>query len=113
MTASDEMVEWVAKAIALDDAQCWEELDAIHAAMFFSFARAAIAAMREPTEAMLAAVVARPDALIAERVAEGDEGYAERMDAAVAVERAALASRWRAMIDAALANPSEIPNSPE
>lgn len=64
--------------------------------------RAVLAAMRDPTEEMLAAVVARPDALIEERTEEGYEGYAERMDAAVAAERMALAGRWRAMIDAAI-----------
>ena len=52
--ADDTMVERVAKAIALDDSQTWSELDGIHAAMFLSFARAALQAMREPTPEMIA-----------------------------------------------------------
>jgi hypothetical protein len=109
MTATPEMVERMAKALD----QAIEAAKAGDVYFLGDLARIAIATMREPTEAMLAAVVPRPDALIAERVAEGDDGYAQRMDAAVAAERAALAGRYREMIDAALANPSEIPNSSE
>ena len=92
--ADDTMVERVAKAI-LDHSEAGSH-EAVH------LARLVIAAMREPTEAMLAEIIVRPDALIAEREAGGAEGYAERMDAAVAIERLALAQRWRAMIDEAL-----------
>lgn len=66
-------------------------------------ARAAIAAMREPTSGMLAVVVERPEALIADRAAQGHTDYVARMDAAVAAERLVLAQRWQMMIDAALA----------
>lgn len=67
-------------------------------------ARSAIAAMREPTEYMLAAVIERPIALIVERTAQGCIEYATHMDAGVAAERLALRQRWEGMIDAALAD---------
>lgn len=92
-----EMIDRVASAIQ----------DAIRARGHYTdIARAAIAAMREPTEAMLASVIPSPEALIAERTAEGDDGYRARMDAATTVERLALSGRWRDMIDAALVPPT-------
>jgi hypothetical protein len=85
MASDGEMVDRVARAIYASGqfVKPWEKCSWQHACR--RQARAAIAAMREPTEAMLNA-------------------------AAIAKE---CESKWLCMIDAALANPSEIPNSPE
>ena len=80
-----EMIERVAKAIALDDCQTWNELDAVNRGMFLSFARAAIAAMREPTEAMLEAGT----------ITVSKTGV-------ISISTQDAARIWRAMVDAAL-----------
>jgi len=63
-------------------------------------ARAAIAAMREPTEEMLAQVVTEPTHLY------GQDGrgpkYEKSMKLAVQVDRMVVRQRWKDMIDAAL-----------
>lgn len=66
----------------MEDSQTWSELDGIQIAMFLSFARAGIEAMREPTEVMVVAGVRHENM--------GD-----------------MAGRWKAMIDVALDGPSE------
>lgn len=48
-----EMVERVARAIAEADRTQWDHMFAPRKAMFASFARAAIAAMHDPTKAMI------------------------------------------------------------
>lgn len=86
--AASEMVERVARAIALDDAQTWDELDVTHAAMFMSFAHAAIAAMREPTARMLGAALTVScnnydvwQAMIDEALASASAGSTGEVDA--------------------------------
>jgi len=85
-----EMVERVARAIAAaaDDTD-WE--------LYRSEARAAIEAMREPTEAMLAAVIPYPENTTVPR---------PTMEAATMADRLAFRSRWQDGIDAALAETS-------
>lgn len=60
---------------------------------------------REPTQAMLDAVVAFPTALVAER---NDPHYTAQMQAATTAERLLAAQRYRAMIEAA-GNPAAEP----
>lgn len=86
-----EMVERVAKAIAADESRTWSEMDGVEVAMYFSFARAAIAAMREPTEAMANA----PDVYRAGAVG----GH---FDVCTPTDYAKI---WQAMIDAAIETP--------
>jgi hypothetical protein len=68
---------------------------------YIDAARAAIAAMREPTEAMLAAAVQFPDHLRAEHPDKDDQWHAA-MWAATKAEQMGLSQRWQDMIDAAL-----------
>jgi hypothetical protein len=63
-------------------------------------ARAAVEAMREPTEAMLADVERCP----AHWDLDGRDGPA--MKVAVVVDRVVTAGKWRQMIDAALKEPT-------
>jgi hypothetical protein len=94
MASDGEMVDRVAEAAAGVHGWQWSEMTdewdrqderAAFRNYWRKVARAAIATMREPTEAMWRA-------------------------AAIAKE---YESKWLCMIDAALANPSEIPNSSE
>ena len=71
------MVERVARAIASDSNTIWDNLDEGSRANYESMARAAIEAMREPTEEMLWAGIED----------KSDDG---------------LISRWESMIDSAL-----------
>lgn len=77
----NEMVERVARAIAGADRNQWDHMFAPRKAMFVCFARAAMAAMREPTEAMIDSGM--------------NTGYAPACDLEVD-------AHWRAMIDEAL-----------
>lgn len=81
-SVTSEMVEKVAKAMFAKGAVnvTWGGVDDLSRQMFMDFARTAIAALREPTEAMILAGVHHDNM--------GD-----------------MAGRWRAMVDAALANP--------
>jgi hypothetical protein len=67
----------------------------------FAKARAAIEAMRDPTDAMLVHVSREPVHLYD----EGERGaeYQRQMAAAVAVDRMVRRQQWRDLIDAALA----------
>lgn len=72
-----------------------------HVAQGFITALAAeglVVVPREPTQAMLDAVVTYPAGLVAER---NDPEYTAQMQAATATERALAAQRYRAMIEAA------------
>ena len=72
-----------------------------HVAQGFITALAAkglVVVPREPTQAMLDAVVTYPAGLVAER---NDPEYTAQMQAATATERALAAQRYRAMIAAA------------
>jgi hypothetical protein len=78
----DDLIERVARAIADANSENYDELPHLHTAL----ARAAIAAMREPTEAMVSA---------------GNAAQTEEWG-----EQVAMDSRvpWRTMIDAAIAS---------
>lgn len=96
---ASEMVERVARAIALDECQSWDELDFIHAAMYVSFARAAISAMREPTVEMIGVAGAE----VLNRYVGADPGDSYHGTATWAAEC------WEAMIDAAAGSPAASP----
>lgn len=94
MTAAPGMVEVVARAMAANNVRGndnWRD--------WLVEARAAIEAMREPTDAMLAATVPFPEHLVRERNAPD---YEKRMAAATLAERMGVRSEWQQMIDAAL-----------
>jgi hypothetical protein len=66
-------------------------------------ARLAIAAMREPTQAMLEAVKPFPEHLRAEHPDPGDVWH-EQMRLATIADQALLRSEWQRMIEAALSD---------
>ncbi len=91
----NEMVERVAEAMWLEDTQDvkWEFAQRNYAPGYRVRARAAIAAMREPTEAMVRA---------------GDLAQTEARGPKLGAQVAMASSvPWRAMIDAALVEPQE------
>lgn len=100
------MIERVARAICTTECggsgQSWR--------MFEDQARAAIAAMREPDDAMLEAAAPEPFHLYG---ADGrDEEYRQAMQVACTIDRMGVASQFRTMIDAALATPTSPHSSP-
>jgi hypothetical protein len=92
-----EMIEKVARAI---QAKCRERgLRPIPDYGVHHLAAAAIEAMREPSDEMLAATVPFPDHLVRER---NSPDYEKHMAAATLADRMGVRQDWQDMIDAAL-----------
>lgn len=102
----NDVVERMAKAhfeergFALPTDATWEQIGAIRQVTLIAKMRAAIEAMREPTEAMLEAVKPWPD----HWPKEGPEYPARH--AAYLIDQATARSDWQAMLSAALADAS-------
>lgn len=98
----EPMLERVARAIAEHEGYAWEDVvspQCLGQPEFFrGVARAALQAMREPTDAMYRA---SHSALIPAVVKEANAGRHAYIRG-----RQKVLLRWQAMIDAALANPS-------
>ncbi|MGY2995426.1 hypothetical protein [Mesorhizobium sp. URHB0026] len=90
----NEMIERVARAICKESGQPWEASTVDYREICIGFARAAIEAMREPTEQMTKAACVEAD----KHGYYHTRGYFD-------VEEAEYS--WRAMIDAALSPASE------
>lgn len=99
----NEMIERVARAIEATMFAPHElPLAAELHERYRETARAAIEAMREPTEAQLSAAVPEPTHLYEGR----DVEFPVAMRAAAMAERMAARQRWLDMIDAALTDPA-------
>ena len=103
-----EIVERVARAIFADMVRgtsrpdwAWEETSDTAKETWCRTARAAIAALREPTDAMLAGVIRFPGHLLAEHP-DHDDPWHNQMLAATQADRMALRQRWIDLIDEAL-----------
>lgn len=90
----DSMVERVARALANDTPEDWQDLPFLHKLAFNAHARAAIEAMMEPTPAMIDRFVSRA-LCVSIHSEDGWSNYAR--------------NQWQAMIAGALAGTGEKP----